>query len=53
MKDTELSGIATSHRATQAALVHRAGDGSASRRECATGPVRAAVREAEGGAAWA
>lgn len=55
MKDTELSGIATSHRATQAALVHmaRAGDGSASRRECATGPVRAAVREEEGCAAWA
>ena len=53
MKDTELSGVATPHRATQAALVHREGDGSASRRERATGPVRAAVREAEGGAAWA
>ena len=53
MKDTELSGVATPHRATQAALARRAGNCSASRRKPATGPVRAAVREAEGGAAWA
>ena len=53
MKDTELSGVATPHRAEQAALARRAGNGSASRRKRATGPVRAAVREAEGGAAWA
>ena len=53
MKDTELSGVATPHRAAQAALAHRAGNGSASRRERVTGPVRAAVRKAVGGAAWA
>lgn len=53
MKDTELSGVATPHRAAQAALARRAGNGSALRRDSATGPVRAAVREAEGGAAWA
>jgi len=53
MKYTEYSIVVTSHRAAQAALARRAGNNPSLRGERATGPVRAAVRETEGGAAWA
>ena len=53
MKYTKSSIAVMPHRAAQAALVRRAGNDPSLRGERATGRVRAAVRKAEGGAAWA
>ena len=51
----KMTDIAAQRRqgAHRAASARRSGDDPSTRRERATGRVRAAVREAEGGAAWA
>ena len=53
MKNTKLNGGGTPQGAHRAASARRAGDDPSLRGERAMGRVRAAVREAEGGSAWA